>query len=257
MDKTVIPQSTAQRRRHHIRKRNRTTALGGIILCFALIGIGICLYSVINFGVKTISEFASPKETSSYYESYLNYVVGLDPQPYSSVKNANADWMLKTAAWAAVSDDKNGSYGLTADSRINVPATDITKYYEKYFGDSTEPDFHTFTDNGITFEYNKTLKCFYIPKNAIIYVFTPKVTNIKKNGDIVTLTVQYLPKSFRTTNDNGTSAAPTPSKTMLYTLKGSNGNYVITSIRNMAASQSQASSTASAVSSASSSTSSK
>lgn len=256
MDKTVLPQSQAQRRRRHIRKRNQTAVLGGVVLCFALIGIGICLFSVIKFGVKTISEFASPKETSSYYETYLNYVVGLDPQPYNGIKNANADWMLKTAAWAAVSDDKNGSYGITADSRITVPATDITKNYEKYFGDSAEPNFHTFTDNGITFEYNKALKCFYIPKNAIIYVFTPKVTDIKKSGDIVTLTVQYLPRSFRTTNDNGASAAPTPSKTMIYTLNGKNGNYVITSIRNMAASPSQASSTVSAVS-ASSSTSSK
>jgi hypothetical protein len=249
------------------KKRTRTTVLGALVLVFAAVGLCVCLVKLIGFGVGTISEFAAPKENTSYYEKYLTYIVGLDPQPYSGVSSANPDWMLKAAAWAAVSDDTSGAYGVTADSRVNVPAADITKYFKKYFGDNVVPVFHTFTDNGIPFEYSSALKCFYVPKSAIIYVFTPKVTAISRTpgSDRVTLTVQYLPKSYRTTND-ASSAAPAASKTMIYELRGSNGRYYIDSIQAAPAassskpkssSSSSASSSASAASSASSSASSK
>jgi hypothetical protein len=219
---------SSPRRRH--RRRTKNAVVGGIVLLFAAVGAIICLVKVVGFGVTTISEFAAPKENAAFYENYLTYIVGLDPQPYKGVSNANPDWMLKAAAWAAVSDDKNGSYGVTADSRMTVPSADITKYYEKYFGDSVRPVFHTFTDNGITFEYSSVLKCFYVPKNAIIYVSTPKVTSISRSGNVVMLTVQYLPKSFRTTAGTSSTAAPAPTKTMIYVLKGGNGSYYIDSI---------------------------
>jgi hypothetical protein len=241
MDNISLSVSETKRRLRHKRKRNLTAALGGVILCFALIGIGICLYTVIGFGIKTAAEYASPKETAKYYETYLSLVVGMDPQPYSKPKDANSDWMLKTALWATVSDDTNGSYAYTSDGRKNVPTSDIVKNYEKYFGDKTEPFYHTFTDNGITFEYNSTLKCFYLPTNAIIYVFTPKVSHIEKNGNTVTLTVQYLPKSGWTKKNDGILVAPAPTKTMIYVLKGGNGSYVIDAIKNLPSVQAQSS----------------
>lgn len=238
--------------RRHRRRRAKTAVVGGIVLLFAVIGAVICLVKLIGFGVGTISEFAAPKENSAFFEKYLNYIVGLDPQPYKGVSNANSDWMLKAAAWAAVSDDRNGSYGVTADSRTIVPSADITRYCEKYFGDSVNPTFHTFTDNGITFEYSSVLKCFYVPKNAIIYVSTPKVTSISRSGGVVMLTVQYLPRSFRTTNDAASSASPAPTKTMIYVLKGNKGSYYIDSImRSPSSSSSSSSSSSGAVSSSS------
>lgn len=238
--------------RRHRRRRAKTAVVGCIVLLFAAVGAVICLVKLVGFGVSTISEFAAPKENTAFYEKYLTYIVGIDPQPYKGISNANSDWMLKAAAWAAVSDDRNGSYGVTADSRTIVPSTDITKYYEKYFGDSVHPTFRTFTDNGITFEYSSVLKCFYVPKNAIIYVSSPKVTSISRSGNIVTLTVQYLPKSFRTTTDTASSASPAPTKTMIYALRGSNGSYYIDSIARSPSSASASSASSSGTASSAS-----
>ena len=244
MDNPMLRHSEIERRHHHRHKRNMTAALGGIVLLFALIGVGITIFFLIGFSVKVAKNYAAPKETSQFYENYLRYVVGIDPQPYSSIKVANADWMLKTAVWATVSEDNVGAYGFTANGRVIVPSSDILKNHEKYFGTSVQPFFHTLTDNGITFEYDSKLNLFYIPKKAIIYIFKPKVININKSGNTVTLTVQYLPI-------NGTATSSPPSKTMLYVLNGSNGDYKITAIKNMPSVQSQLSSSSSSSASSS------
>jgi hypothetical protein len=247
MDNSQLRPSEIARRARHRRKRTLTAAFGGIILLFACIGVGICLFYLVSFGVGAIRNYAAPKETHQYYETYLSPVVGMDPQPYGNIKAASADWMLETAVWATANEgSSNGVYGYTDDKREIVPATDIVKNYEKYFGDRTEPSYHTFSDNGTVFEYDSKLKVFYVPLNAITYVFTPKVTKIVRSGDNVTLTVQYLPSSGWTKKPDGTLVAPPPSKTMYYVLKGSNGNYVISAIKNPPLTQVQPSSAVSA-----------
>jgi hypothetical protein len=253
MDNTSLRPSEIARRRSHRRKRSITAALGGTILVFALIGIGICLFYLIGFGVKTARSFAAPTVTSKTYETYLSFIVGLDPPPYDSLKDANATWMLKTAVWATAKEgNDSGTYGRTDDGREIVPTSDIIKNFDKFFGASAEPVYYTFSDNGTSFEYDSKLKCFYIPVNAITHIFTPKVTKIVKAGNKVTLTVQYLPSSGWTQKADGTIVPPPPSKTMLYVLTGGNGNYVVNAIKNMPSSQSQASSVVSDSSSASS-----
>jgi hypothetical protein len=131
-----------------------------------------------------------------------------------------------------------------------VPTSDILKNYVKYFGTSVQPFYHTLTDNGITFEYDSKLNLFYIPSKAIIYIFKPKVIDISRSGNTVTLTVQYLSSTGWTKKADGTMVPPAPSKTMLYVLNGSNGDYEITAIKNMPSVQSQLSSSSSASSSA-------
>jgi hypothetical protein len=241
MEQSNTRAGMAAQRRHHLKKRNKTAALGAAVLCFALVGVGICLFTLIRFGVKTVSEFAAPKETASYYEKYLSVVVGLDPQPYSSLKNANPDWMLETALWGTVSENTSGSYSIK-DGKITVPTADILKIYEEYFGDTTAPNYHTISDNGVSFDYNSTLSCFYVPQNAVSYIFTPRVIDIERGTGTVTLTVQYLPtNSGWSKKADGTLVAPAPAKTMTYALKGSNGNYVISAIKTSAAQASSAS----------------
>jgi hypothetical protein len=253
MDHPMLRHSEIERRRHHRRKRNMTAALGGAVLLFALVGIGITMYFLIGSVVRTAKNYAAPQETPKFYENYLNYVVGLDPQPFGSIKGANADWMLKTAAWATVTEDNNvGTYGITGDDSKIVPAADILKNYQKYFGNDVKPFYHTFSDNGITFTYDSKLQLFYIPQNAITYIFTPKVTNIDRNGNTVTLTVQYLPSTGWVHKADGTTTPPAASKTMIYVLNGGNGDYEITAIRNMPSAQSQPSSSPSSSSSSSS-----
>lgn len=233
-----------------------TAALGTVVIVFALIGVSICLYTLIRLGVSTAKNYAAPKENEKYFENYLSLVAGLDPAPYSNLQSASDDWKLKTAVWAAVWEDNNvRSYGVTDDDRKIVPGADVGKYYDKYFGDSVKPLYHSFTDNGINFDYDPKLNNFYVPEKAVIYVFTPKVTNINRNGSNITLTVQYLPSSGWSKKADGTLVQPAPIKTMRYILSGSNGSYVIKSIKNVASATSS-SSKASGASSASGSSSS-
>ena len=241
MEHAAFHYSQAESRRRHRRKRNMTAVLGGSVLFFALVGVSITLFFLFRFGAGVVWNYAAPKETPQLFETYLTDVVGLDPQPFGSLKAANAQWMLKASIWATVSKDQTvGAYGIDQNGRKILPEADVLKSYQQYFGAKAQPACQTFTDNGITYEYSAKLKCFYVPENVVGYIFTPKVSNIDRNGDTATLTVQYLPIAGWTKKPDGTTVAPSPSKTMIYVLRGIGGQYEIAAIRNAPSSQPQA-----------------
>jgi hypothetical protein len=225
--------SEQARHKRHKHKRFEIATIGAVVLGLAAIGLFVIIGIVSGTTFNYIKDFIGPNETPKFFEDYIAPVVMQDPPPFSDIKKANPVLLVKTAIWATLSEDANqGKYGTTDDGREILPIDDITKDFVKFFGDDIKPKYQTFTDNGANYEYDVKVKCYYIPMIAVDNFFTPVVkTNTPKNG-IVKLSVGYIPGSGWGQNPDGTASAPEPTKTMIYTLKGSRGKYVIIAIDN-------------------------
>ena len=251
--KAIRPVDTSRRRRHR-RRRTMTAALGAVILIFSLIGIGVVAYNLIGAGYRTVKSYLGPSETPAFFAGYIGPVVALDPEPFASIDKADPDWMLETAVWsAAKTGSENGVYSFDEQGRVVVPAADVQKSFEQFFGKTVKPDYHSFTQNDTSFEYDTKGKCFYIPTSAVYSIFTPKVSKIVRNDSQVTLTVQYLPSTGWTQKPGNPATPPAPSKTMIYVLTGSRGRYAVSAVKKAPAAASASSSSAADSSSSASS----
>ena len=241
------------RRRRHRRRRTITAAVGAGILVFSLIGIAVVAYFLIGAGYRTVKSFLGPSETPSFFASYIGPVVALDPKPFAKIEDADPDWMLETAVWsAAKTGSANGVYSFDEQGRVVVPAADVQKSFEQFFGKTVKPEFHSFTQNDTSFEYDAKGKSFLIPTSAIYSIFTPKVSKIVRHGNEVTLTVQYLSSTGWTQKPGSSATPPAPSKTMLYVLTGSRGRYAVSAVKAAPVTSSSASTASSAASGSSS-----
>ena len=229
--RSIRPVDSSRRRRHR-RRRTITAAVGAMILIFSLVGIGVVAYSLIGAGYRTVKSYLGPSETPAFFAGYIQPVVALDPKPFAKIGEADPDWMLETAVWsAAKTGSENGVYSFDEQGRVVVPAADVQKSFEQFFGKTVKPEFHSFTQNDTSFEYDAKGKSFLIPTSAIYSIFTPKVSKVVRHGSQVTLTVQYLPSTGWTQKPGSPATPPAPSKTMLYILTGSRGRYAISAVK--------------------------
>lgn len=221
------------RRQNRRRKgRNRTAALGAVILLIGAALAFTALFFLVKSAVHYIKDFIGPEETESYFESYLEPVVMFDPEPFEDISQVSDEWKFETAIWAALDEnEKNGAYATTSDGREILPISDVTKYMNKYFGKTVNPKYKTFTSDNFTYEYNKKEKCYYIPLSAVTDYYMPDVTNISRKFNTVTLTVDYIPCKDWGQDTSGELTKPAPDKTMTIVLSGSRGNYSIQSIQ--------------------------
>jgi uncharacterized membrane protein YgcG len=229
---TIRPSEQARRKRHQ-HKRVEVAAVGAVVLGLAVIGLCVIIVFAGGSTVKYIKDFIGPDETPKFFQAYIAPVVMQDPPPFTDIKKASPVLLLKTAIWATLSEDANqGKYATTDDGHEIVPISDITVDFVKFFGDEISPKYQTFSDNGANYEYDAKAKCYYIPQIAVDNFFTPVIQSITPKNGIVKLSVGYVPGTGWGQNPDGTASAPAATKTMVYTLKGSRGKYIIIAINN-------------------------
>ena len=225
-----VQESSQMRRRRQ--KREKTVALGATILVLALVGVCMILFFVVKSAAGYVKDFMGTNETPDYFNNYLAPAVMFDPQPFDTISKANPQWEVETAIWAALDDgEKIGSYAISEDGREILPAKDVTTYLQKYFGDSVNPIFKTFSDQDFTYQFDKQEQCYYIPLSAVNDFYLPKVTKISRSFNNVTLTVEYLPGKNWDEDGNGEATRSTPDKTMDFLLTSNKGGYLIKAIK--------------------------
>lgn len=240
------------------RRRAKVTAVGAVVTLLALIGLGFLIWRLVTFSVGYVKEYLGPTEDVSFFEAYIGPVVMQDPSPFSDTRRLDTDFIVKTAIWAALTDDSNNSkFSYTGDNREILPKATVSDYVTKLFGADVKPSFRTFTDpaTSTTYEYNGREGCFYIPEIAYSDYFTPEVRAVNRSGDTVRLTVDYISGYGWAQDSHGSVTPPPASKTMIYVLRGSRGKYRIVSVEPAASAASAASSVSSVTSSVSSDTS--
>ena len=105
-----------------------------------------------------------------------------------------------------------------------MPIEEILAQGRRLFGIDLTPQ--SFTIDGILYEYDDAEGQLYVPLNTHSGLYTPKITAVHKKDGRVELTVGYI-------STMSIGGDPQPVKTMIYTLRESQGELTVAAIANM------------------------
>lgn len=207
--------------------------LGLVVLIFAVIGIVLTGYYAVSFissNYETGSEFAE-------YNSYLTPVAAVDIDAFDDITAADTRQLLNASIWLILSNETTPDTYSYQGGYMLIPSADVESAYKSLFGPETMSGIVHQTINGYncTFEYDGTLKVYKIPVTTISPVHTPRVTDVKKSGSSLIITVDYLAAESWAKDGEGNFVTPKPDKTMKITLRELQGSYYISSIQTLSA----------------------
>jgi hypothetical protein len=223
------PEIPRRKARRSVRRRYGVV-LGGIVLVFALIGVG---FLVTELG-RAIYNHAHDDSALRAYDQFLAPVVMQDPDPFENVAGANPDMVMTASLWRTIS--LNGDSYTTYDDQgfTLIPLGAVEEACKELFGPdcvlqprSPEDTFYTFSavDNQ-----------FHVQPYGTQSSYTPYTESMRKSGGSVFLKVGYVSAAdeYRT-QENGPVEKPKPVKYLEYELHtAEDGGQYIAAIRTLA-----------------------
>jgi hypothetical protein len=207
-------------------KRRLYAVLGLIVTAFAVVGV----VSFAGYTAERFQSFASGESKTDGFTDIIYPAVIMDIEEFNSPEELSSEQIILASIWSLVmSDDGMDKYDKTFDV-VSVPAIDVESYAAKLFGDSLPEITHTTVGSGeFKFYYNDSSKSYNVQVNPITFTYEPDITSVVKDGETVTLTVDYI-KELPSWMKKGEDYTPEVSKTVEYVLKENGDSYVISSV---------------------------
>ncbi|RGB66994.1 MULTISPECIES: hypothetical protein [Oscillospiraceae] len=213
----------------HRRRKNRAAApIGALVLILAAAG----LVALIILGVNLTSQILDNSREKQKFEKIIQPVLMFDPPPFEDVTTLDKFTVLQAALWATMLGDKRETYPFDAQGNLIVPSSDVDVTSTQLFGPELELEHQSFSDFGISYEYNEATKAYHVPVMSASALYTPRVDEITRDGDTYSLLVGYIPPGTAWNTDiAGNKTEPDPHKFMIYELKRLDKHYQLTAIK--------------------------
>lgn len=224
----AVPVSRRRGRRPKMTKRERTTAILGIVMTFfVIIGVVSSVIFVVNFTREIVNSTARKEE----FAQAIFPLVIVDVPEFDNPTSLDNSAIISSAIWAFVVDDNDKSKYQKDDlGSIYVPDVDVEYYIRKLYGGDVPIKHQSIEDGSIQMIYDSEKKAYIIESTPKYLPYTPRVDKIVREGDLYTLTVSYiLPDAMW--NMNRGDRALTVDKIMQYKLKKVEDDYQILSVK--------------------------
>lgn len=215
----------------HINKRRKhkyVATVGMVLIALAVIG-SIALCSVlITLGARLLDN-TNQKEA---FEWKVYPLLMFDPATFEDPKQLDEELLLKSALWATLFENRT-KYSYDDFGYLLVPASDLDVAAKSLYGNNITLEHKTFAEGyDYTYTYYEETNTYTVPVMGQTASYTPKVVDIKKNGDIYTLIVGYVsPTTLWSVSEEGSSEG-VPDKYLYYDLeKIDRGSFIIKSVR--------------------------
>lgn len=210
------------------KKSKLALPVGILTIVMAIIGVIATIIYISN-----LAQARKNKEIEkANYEAMIKPVVMFDPTPFDDLSQADKSQLLYAAVWNILMDEEGMSkypYAQGETFGIQVPQEDIAKSFNKLFGNEIDVTtlYNTVDMSVYDITYDSALQSYILPITGVDSVYTPKVYDIKKQGNSVVLTVGYIGNKAWADLNGDTLTAPEPDKYMQITLRdSSNGSYI-------------------------------
>ncbi|MEG2434696.1 MAG: hypothetical protein RSB47_00050 [Ruthenibacterium sp.] len=179
----------AARERVLLNRRRKLRQILGAVVCILVV---IGAVSAVSFSVKMVGKAFDNTEEKVAYEERLLYLVALDPVPFASLSDANLNTLLNAAIWETIAASNADAFEHDETGALYLPTLDIDKTVAKLYGPDFKFTYETFEDRSLVYTYIPDKQAYLIPVTSAIADYMPRVTKIKKEGDIRRVTVGYL-----------------------------------------------------------------
>lgn len=215
-------------------RKKSSLAAGLIVILFAAVGFVCCIV----FAVNKIGAWSAQKKQTEYneYASLLISAAAIDIAPFDDITGADMGELVEMSVWSILgsADDPN-SFEYKSGSLV-VPAEAVEKAFTEFFGTQRTIEHMTVQGYGYEFTYNSTENAYYIPITSLTPIYTPKVTEVTKKGNSVTVTVGLVNSDrWLQNNETGDISSPEPDKYEKVIFREENNNRYISAVRSLSA----------------------
>lgn len=224
----------AKEKRQPSARNKSNLAAGLVVILFAAVGL-VCS---IVFAVNKIGDYTTKKQQEKFneYASLLISAAAIDIAPFDDITGADMKELIEMSVWSVISDaDDPNSFDYKSGSLV-VPASAVEAAFTRFFGTQRTAEHTTVQGYGYEFTYNTTENAYYIPITSLTPIYTPKVTDIEKKGNSVTVTVGLVNSDrWLQNSETGDISTPEPDKYEKVTFREENGSSYISAVRALSA----------------------
>jgi hypothetical protein len=212
------------------RKHRYAVPISGIFVVLAIMGIIAVIWGSMNLTMRVLDNSSEKAQL----EDFIRPIVMYNPTPFETPADIPADQLLLYSMWGTLTDEKAKSYVYSDTQELMVPASDLNVAAFSLFGDSITLEHQTFGDILTRYTYDEDTGIYYVPTHAELYVYSPEVQTIEREGELYRLTVGYLPPGNAWTTDfAGNRQSAAAEKVMYYYLSRQRDGYHIVSVRDI------------------------
>lgn len=226
-----VPEKTTK----SISGRKKTSLAAGIIvILFAIIGFVYCIV----FAIGKIGDYTAQKkqEQLNEYASLLISAAAIDIVPFDDITGADMSELVEMSVWSIIGSAENPSSFEYKSGSLVVPAAAVEKAFSDFFGTQRTIEHMTVQGYGYEFTYNSTENAYYIPITSLTPIYTPKVTDVEKKGNSITVTVGLVNSDrWLQNSETGDLSSPEPDKYEKVVFREENGNRYISAVRSLSA----------------------
>ena len=210
------------------RKRRRYAApIGGAFLLLALAGLAAVVIMSINLTDRLLDN----QREKERLEDIIRPVLMWDPPPFENPADVDPTQMLYFCMWAALMDE-NANYGFDVNQEMQVPASDLDVAAATLFGPDVALEHRTFGEYEQSYYYDPARQVYSVPVNVQLYLYSPQVEEIERNGEFYDVRVGYVPpQGAYTANVQGNRGEPEPDKYMIYVVRQAGNTYRLVALR--------------------------
>ena len=214
-----------------VKKRRRykyAASFGGFFIALALVGVGTIVFLSIRL-TSTVLDNSSEK---TMFEDIIRPVVMFNPVPFEKATDIEMPNLLTYSLWSTLMGEKQNTYQFGENSELIVPASDLDVAAAKLFGPDVKLVHQSFGDFETLYYFDDENSVYNVPTNAQIYVYTPSVEEITKNGDFYELNVGYIPPGLSWKTDfRGGKGVPAPERYMVFVMQKTKDSYSIVKVK--------------------------
>lgn len=210
------------------RRRRFAAPIGGLFVILAAIGV----VTVVISSIRLTASFLDNDREKKRFENIIRPVVMFNPVPFETPAAIDMMDLLRFSMWATLTGEKRSSYEAGDNTELIVPATDLDVAAARLFGSEVELVHQSFGDNETRYYYDEAEGVYNVPVAAQLYVYSPKVYEITKEGEFYNLYVGYIPpENAWTANYGGDSGEAVPDKYMIYVMRREGDTYQIAKLQ--------------------------
>ena len=212
-------------------RRNRYAApIGGIFIILCLVGF----FTVASVCLRFTKSLLDNSKAKQEYERMLLPVVIFDPVPFENPVNIDNASLLQYSIWATAMGEKRDQYEYDDNNMMVIPASDVDVAALELFGPDVKLEHQSFGDLENSYLYDEDIKSYHVPIITITGFATPKVMEIHKEGEVIELTMGYVPPStILDVGADGEVGEAEPQKYMIYELHRAKSGWYLYAVKDL------------------------
>ena len=175
------------------RKRRYAVSIGGAFLLLTAVGIITIILVSLNMTVRVLDNSTEKDQ----FAQFVQPVVMFDPAPFEKPQDIPMNSLLLYSMWATLMNERARDYTYNENQELMIPASDLDVAAATLFGNDIVLEHRTFGDYDYdsAYIYDKSTNTYGVRISVHLYVNTPEVREIVKDGDYYRLDVYYVPPS--------------------------------------------------------------